>query len=663
MLNDKYVIGISVIGGGVAQSVVNSCRLAHIPLYTIGFGTNAYAFGMYDCDEFQMTTTIYNDKYVPELIEKCLTSKVDLLIPGLDDELVIFSDHIDEFQNSGIKVLLPGKELISVCRDKKKMYEYFSQFNDFVVKTFKPQELTNKKSLSELKFPLIAKPIGGRGSKGIVILHTEEELSTLDPNYIIQELVIPHKKDLNYEEYIKSISKKINPQISEVSIQVVADINGVLLGRMASYNKLSSGVPIEILPVDDPLFWDVIDQLMPHINALGFRGPLNIQGRITEDGFKIFEMNARFTGITGLRAIMGFNEVEECIKSWLGLPTNGLEINKRKFGIRKALDKTVEMTRNQDVLDDFLYINTQSVKPKHQLLITEPLSLLGRHLIKSIDSEKYQINLLSDEKGLVKELYPSNLLKVYDFSDLYDGSLSLGNIDKLIHLGYYDDTHDKQKIANWLRKSNDLINTSLLHQLSTLINISTYMVYNLDTKNEITELEQVSPQTYDAQAMYAIELMVGNLTKVHKHMKSTSIRMATLCGGEETDNHIDELSKTIQNYIKQNFISEQAHDTCHQFIDVDDAIDAILRLIDSKPTSWKPVYNLGEGRCYSPAELNYLIAEIGLEFEFSMKEDFSKQFPNSNLSTGMSSRQFELDFNWKPERNIKEIIRSVFNRL
>ena len=110
MRNGKYVIGITVIGGGVAQSVVNSCRLAHIPLYTIGFGTNAYAFGMYDCDEFQMTTSIYNDKYVPELIEKCLTSKVDLLIPGLDDELVIFSDHIDEFQNSGIKVLLPGKE-------------------------------------------------------------------------------------------------------------------------------------------------------------------------------------------------------------------------------------------------------------------------------------------------------------------------------------------------------------------------------------------------------------------------------------------------------------------------------------------------------------------------------------------------------------------------
>ena len=138
---------------------------------------------------------------------------------------------------------------------------------------------------------------------------------------------------------------------------------------MASYNKLSSGVPIEILPVDDPLFWDVIDQLMPHINALGFRGPLNIQGRITEDGFKIFEMNARFTGITGLRAIMGFNEVEECIKSWLGLPTNGLEINKRKFGIRKALDKTVEITRNQDVLDDFLYINTPGLNQNIKSLL------------------------------------------------------------------------------------------------------------------------------------------------------------------------------------------------------------------------------------------------------------------------------------------------------
>jgi hypothetical protein len=35
------------------------------------------------------------------------------------------------------------------------------------------------------------------------------------------------------------------------------------------------------------------------------------------DGFKIFEMNARFTGITGLRALMGFNEVAICIEKWL----------------------------------------------------------------------------------------------------------------------------------------------------------------------------------------------------------------------------------------------------------------------------------------------------------------------------------------------------------
>ena len=47
-----YNVGISCVGSGVGQSVINSCRISRLPIRTIGLGTNPFAFGLYDCDAY-----------------------------------------------------------------------------------------------------------------------------------------------------------------------------------------------------------------------------------------------------------------------------------------------------------------------------------------------------------------------------------------------------------------------------------------------------------------------------------------------------------------------------------------------------------------------------------------------------------------------------------
>lgn len=120
---------------------------------------------------------------------------------------------------------------------------------------------------------------------------------------------------------------------------------------MASYNKLQGGVPIEIIPIEDEKLFEEIDLVMPHLKKLGLYGPINIQGRLTDDGFRIFEMNPRFTGITGLRSFMGFNEVEAVIKNYC---TNEkqekpLRINNRKIGIRQVKNRVIDIQRDFDL--------------------------------------------------------------------------------------------------------------------------------------------------------------------------------------------------------------------------------------------------------------------------------------------------------------------------
>ena len=70
-------------------------------------------------------------------------------------------------------------------------------------------------------------------------------------------------------------------------------------------------------------------------------GPVNIQGRITEKGLFFFEMNLRFTGITGTRAILGFNEIHRLVSCFKSGIKNKSTYNLNKIGVRQVACKTL----------------------------------------------------------------------------------------------------------------------------------------------------------------------------------------------------------------------------------------------------------------------------------------------------------------------------------
>jgi carbamoylphosphate synthase large subunit len=306
-MKKKIRIAIGAIGSGVGESIIDSCRLSGLPLHTIGFGTNPYAYGAYDCDERVFTSSIYDLGYSEEILHLCIQNGIDIYIPGLDDEALLLSSKIEDFENQGIGIIVFSRPLLEIARDKKKMCWELSRISGNFVKSYTQEELREGADLGTIHFPLIAKPRSSFASRGIFIIRSQQDLSWVTDNHIVQELAIPCSTDPNRDLYLREITAGRNLQISEISVQIVVDRRQELLGKTATCNKLNNGVPIEITPYDNSEVWQVIDKLLPTFLELGLRGPLNIQGRLTDNGFRIFEMNARFTGITGLRAIMGFN--------------------------------------------------------------------------------------------------------------------------------------------------------------------------------------------------------------------------------------------------------------------------------------------------------------------------------------------------------------------
>lgn len=667
MLNNiqmkSYTIGISCIGSGVGESVINSCRLSGLPLRTIGLGTNAFAYGAYACDAFDYTPTIYAPDFVEKLIEKCLEHQIDLLIPGRDDEAHIYAQNRRRFADAGIKIIAAGEELIELCRDKERMSRDLNPVVDVFVECYDKGSLPEIIRSGAAEFPLIAKPRSGFASKGVEIIRDEGDLVKITEEHIVQELALPLPSDPNYEFYIKQIAQNKNPQVAEISIQIVLSAEGELLGKMASYNKLANGVPIEIVPYEDDHVWEVVDKLMPVFKEKGLVGPLNIQGRITRKGLKIFEMNPRFTGITGLRALMGFNEVEACIRSWLkiGDKPNPLRLNNDRFGIRQTADKVLAFNRNKEAQELSTTVNGKVLKPTRSVLVTGASGYLGRALVRELlTEERFEIFAIGREKTKLKQLFGGQKIRVFDYSALENGELPVGDIDIVVHAAFARPHCTPEEIAESLAFTNSLFFKLAAHQVPSIINLSSQSVYGQSETPPWNENTPVAPQTPYAQAKYASELMLSSVHDRHPHVKTTSLRLGTLSGGQEGLVPVDLLSKLVLDAIEGKDLVLVNPELPIERMDVLDAASAVLNLLKIDDHLWMPVYNLGQGSVYT-------LGDLASRVVYSMDKHFPgrtvsiiNEDKTYNTKVGMDVSRFRSQTGWTPAFDLGNTVDSLF---
>jgi nucleoside-diphosphate-sugar epimerase len=600
------------------------------------------------------------------LLDKCIEYELELLIPGMDDDAMRLSESIEMFGEAGIQVLVSGVELMRLCRDKARTSSAFNEINEIFVKSYARADLEDRLRGGEVKFPLIAKPIDGFSSRGITILRDWKDLSLVKENHIIQEIAIPRMEDPHNFEYCEKLKKGENPQVSEISIQLVANKTGKLLGRMASYNKLKNGVPIEILPYENKCVWREIDKLIPTLAKLGMRGPLNIQGRQTDDGLKLFEINPRFTGITGLRALMGFNEVEACIKEWLRIPSakTPLMINYNRFGVRQPGDKAVCIKRNDMVSKQSSLLNKEMKISKPTLLVTGAAGYLGRSLVKKVLNEgQYQILAMGRDKQKLEQLFqPIGQVTCYDMADFRSGVLSFGLVDTIVHCAFGRPHCTLQEIADSLEFTNQVLMQAAINQVPRIVNISSQSVYGLSSEPMWNEETPAAPETPYAQAKYASELMTSNARWINNQTYVTSLRLATLSGGQDGLVPAEEMTtKFVLQVIKGEAIRIQGGGQCMERLDIRDAVTGILAVLKMDASTWHSVYNLGYGKAYNIVHIAEKVLALGKKHNYK-KSSLVIEPQEVNMKFGMDNRRLMKDSDWAPQHSLEDIIESLYEQ-
>ena len=661
-MKTRLNVGICSIGSGVGQSVIDSCRLSLLPIHTVGLGNNALAYGLYECDDYAFIPSYYSDKYILELIKVCENKKIKLIIPGHDDEAMLIASNIDKFNSVGIEVIVSSSNLIRICRAKETMPLALPVVADLFVRSYSYQEAQLALVQDSLIFPLISTPRDGYASKGVYIVNSKHDFYLADENCILQEIAFPHKQDPNYESYLESLNNGHNAQVAEISVQLLCDKKGIIKARCATYNKLNNGVPIEILPIENKIVDEAVDRLIPELIKQGLSGPINIQGRITEDGFKIFELNPRFTGITGLRASMGFNEVAACIKHWgFGELLPSISMNYGVFGIRQTANKSVHISRNERVLGIYQSIHA-GVLPKKlpMILVTGSTGSIGKRLVEKLSkSQQYIIWTLDRDKRKAESLHADFDVSCFDWDDFNNGCIGLGSVDKVIHLATARPFHDEKSITESLEKSIALFTEFASHGTGEIIFASSQSVYGSNTDLPWKETSSLQPSGYYAQSKYMLELHLESLKRLRPNFSYTIIRIASVTGSDETIKANEALAKMTDKAYKYGVIDVVGGSQVLGIIDIRDVVDALILTVEDTRYCHQRVFNLGMTENYSLLNLANIIAKT-IKSIYPEKEVKINVTPSENIkSKELDSSRFNQSFDWKAKFAISDIVRSL----
>jgi len=173
-------------------------------------------------------------------------------------------------------------------------------------------------------YPLIAKPRQGFASRGVFLVQNDTQLARLAgrPDTILQRYLGDRAE---VQAYLDGIARDGIPlfhsfEADKHSIQAFIAPDGSLKGLLATRHAMRQGRSERVARNDDPALLQLGQHCAQAFTAEGWRGPLNIQCQRTPEGdYAIYEYNGRYTGATGARQLLGYDEVGMGLEHFAGI--------------------------------------------------------------------------------------------------------------------------------------------------------------------------------------------------------------------------------------------------------------------------------------------------------------------------------------------------------
>jgi hypothetical protein len=353
MPQNKIRILIVSVGSLVGQNILDALEFSefnrrHLVHIT---GTNSLALSAnnFRCDECYLVPPTASDEYAGEMREIIRKVEPDLILSARDADTVALKKL--KMEDGTLPGELPYGSLESVnfALDKWESFHFCKKHQLPFAETF---VRTNNSGLDNLKmfiekagYPLIAKPIKGFASKGVLFIRNWDEALQFfeQEEYILQEYL---GKAEDIESYLTSLDgpKPLfteTPNISHHTCHIPISPGGKIGEIFVLRNHHNFGAVMKLQRVDHPELVKLATRFAEAFILEGGYGPLSVQFRLDKHGNqKAQEMNLRTTGSTYPRLMMGQDEIGTIV-NWM-LPAVDFPMYKRpKLGYDTVILKSL----------------------------------------------------------------------------------------------------------------------------------------------------------------------------------------------------------------------------------------------------------------------------------------------------------------------------------
>jgi carbamoyl-phosphate synthase large subunit len=289
---------VIVTGAGalLGQGVIRSLHWSKLGCHIAGVDPSCRAAGLYWCDVAYEGRPAADPEFLAVLRRIIAAERAVVLIPGTDVELPVLAAERGALEaGTGCTILVSSPEVVRIADDKLETSRFFRDAGFAYPLTASIDDAAGvAEVVAAAGFPLIVKPRVGARSVGVRRIEHASELDAAargSEAVIVQELIGDDE-----HEYTAS----------GLYFDGACDAAIVMRRELRDGNTYRA----EIDRNPELETW-----VRRWTAALKPFGPANFQFRRRPDGTPVvFEINARFSGTTPLRARAGFNEVEMALR-------------------------------------------------------------------------------------------------------------------------------------------------------------------------------------------------------------------------------------------------------------------------------------------------------------------------------------------------------------
>ena len=323
-------------GSGVGQGIIKALRISNLSLTIISADIAPMNAALYRTDEAILIPRVELNGSLEKISAILRENQIDVVMVGSEFDLVFFSKNKTEIEHlSGTVIIVSPLKTVQIADDKWLTAEFLRENGFPHAESILPNGVGDAVRIAdEWGYPIVLKARCGTSSKHVYIVDDKKklEVSYLNtPTPMLQKVINLPSPNLG----------------SEFTCSIFKTPDGKILGPFMARRTIKGGTSWHVEVAN---FSELPELLLLIGKAMDVVGSLNIQLMLSKNGPIPFELNARFSGTTAIRAYFGFNEPELALKTYFYGEDVSNPVIRNGLALRYHEEVFVDDVRGEDLL-------------------------------------------------------------------------------------------------------------------------------------------------------------------------------------------------------------------------------------------------------------------------------------------------------------------------